>query len=205
MIYHFVNLVGWNEIYDGESVADQYLVDTITMQFAVFVFSGRRIKVNGGSSFLGELSKASNAVVLHSGKGEVPKGSSMDFFEVPRAMEDPKKFASQIGEQIGNDRTVFTGISSPKQNILAREVAAAVDQVDVYCLGAIVDDFLLGRQVPKAVSKFKLEWLYRAINDPKRFISKMQGTVSGFWKIATSSTDRARFRELCQRFVGEID
>jgi exopolysaccharide biosynthesis WecB/TagA/CpsF family protein len=69
---------------------------------------------------------------------------------------------------------VFLAVGSPRQEILAKRIKDQnlVNGV-VLCIGASIL-FMVGeeKRAPMLIQKMHLEWLYRAIQDPKRLLSR---------------------------------
>lgn len=76
---------------------------------------------------------------------------------------------------------VFLAVGSPQQEILANRVKASGAASDnrgaiLLCIGASID-FLSGKisRAPSFMQKMHIEWLHRALSDPKRLIPR-------YWK-----------------------
>jgi N-acetylglucosaminyldiphosphoundecaprenol N-acetyl-beta-D-mannosaminyltransferase len=80
-----------------------------------------------------------------------------------------------------NADVVWIGLSTPKQEAFARELAK---RVDVHYIGAIgaAFDFHIGavREAPVIIQRSGFEWLYRVLKDPKRLARRYAEIVPLF-------------------------
>ena len=88
-----------------------------------------------------------------------------------------------IGEKINASgaNIVWVGISTPKQEMFARKLAAFVNVHFIITVGAAFD-FHIGnvRQAPKFVQKSGLEWLFRLMMEPRRLYKRYVEVVPLF-------------------------
>jgi len=86
------------------------------------------------------------------------------------------------------------GLGHPKQELLASKlVKYPVDSLKVVlCFGASVD-FIIGKQkrAPKLLQKIGLEWFYRLITNPKRFLRRY---LNAIWPSLVLITSALRIR-----------
>jgi N-acetylglucosaminyldiphosphoundecaprenol N-acetyl-beta-D-mannosaminyltransferase len=86
----------------------------------------------------------------------------------PKILDLPEKEIKKLALMINKERIdyVWLGISSPKQEIIAKQLFPRTKVKKFICIGAGLD-FLLGRkkEAPTLWQKMGVEWLYRLITD----------------------------------------
>jgi exopolysaccharide biosynthesis WecB/TagA/CpsF family protein len=82
------------------------------------------------------------------------------------------KLVSQIARQ-GSGGIVIIGVGAPRQEILASDICAQPGSGWVLCLGMAIN-FSSGavRRAPRLMSHVGLEWLYRAMQEPRRLFPR---------------------------------
>lgn len=191
-IHHFLNLVVWDavneEIRDTttDTVKDILYCDSWSMllMMKAFGFSGRR---NPGTQFLQKLSSSINVkfLILSSGMEVIEayaiiqnltKNLIPDTFLIPKLDEDVD--------------AVIIGISSPKQNLIARQIAVANPHTkNIYCLGAAVDLILSRRQI-KHPNLLSFIFFY-----PRRTFIKIIQSIQSVLAILFLASTRHKFNE----------
>jgi len=91
----------------------------------------------------------------------------------------PVGYRETVSELISDDQmraiqdhspdSIWLGIGSPKQVLLASYLREKLNKVNIICVGAGLD-FLVNKQVmsPKYIQSIGLEWLFRFIREPAR-------------------------------------
>ena len=103
-------------------------------------------------------------------EGKVPINS--DIIVVPRLNNQNDVIAFVQGLLIPDNAILFTGISSPKQDILADEIIKRFN-VKIFCIGAVVDFVAeLQKPCPEILSRYGFEWLFRLVTNPKRLANR---------------------------------
>ena len=103
----------------------------------------------------------------------------------------PKKEREKIIKLINKKNTdyVWIGVGSPKQTILANQIAKQLKTRYIFTVGAAMD-FLLEKkeEAPSWIQKIGLEWLFRLITDFKHTRKKVwQSFIGTFWAIGKVS------------------
>lgn len=99
--------------------------------------------------------------------------------EAPRLVQ----LATQAHQQFGGD-IIWLGLGTPKQDIVARDLARTVQRP---CVGVgAAFDFLAGTQrtAPRIMQTSGVEWLYRLATEPKRLWKRYTFGSARFLRIA---------------------
>ncbi|MBA6233500.1 MULTISPECIES: WecB/TagA/CpsF family glycosyltransferase [unclassified Colwellia] len=85
----------------------------------------------------------------------------------------------QMIHNISDDALIILGMGMPKQELLSNELKKKGNRVIVN--GGAFIDFISGEvnRAPKLFIKYKLEWLYRLLNEPKRLFKRT--IIGGVW------------------------
>jgi N-acetylglucosaminyldiphosphoundecaprenol N-acetyl-beta-D-mannosaminyltransferase len=76
---------------------------------------------------------------------------------------------------------VWIGLSTPKQEIFAANLAKHVNVNYIVTVGAVFDFFTGNiKRAPGWIQKFGLEWLYRLLKEPRRLFSRYAEVVPMF-------------------------
>jgi len=89
------------------------------------------------------------------------------------------EFYLQRIDSISNDALIILGMGMPKQEVLSNELKKEGNRVIVN--GGAFIDFISGEinRAPEFFLKYKLEWLYRLSNEPKRLFKRT--IIGGIW------------------------
>jgi len=103
------------------------------------------------------------------------------FSECPYfGFEDNAEYIAELSREIINSQPdiLFLALGSPKQEIVASELANHDFPFWCLCIGASID-FLTGKQIrsPKLFSRFGLEWLHRLACNPKRLYKRYSKNI----------------------------
>lgn len=101
----------------------------------------------------------------------------MGFIDTPQDVEKTIEEVLKVGP-----RFLFVALGFPRQEMLACALSERVDfDCDAFCIGASID-FLTGKQkrASQVWQTFRLEWLYRFSQEPKRLFKRY--FIDG-WKI----------------------
>lgn len=88
---------------------------------------------------------------------------------------------------------IWIGISSPKQDILMHEYHFMLERGIMLGAGGVLD-YLAGNihPGPEWIKRFGFRWLYRFVQNPKRFFGKNISNFSGLFNTGISHFKRAR-------------
>jgi len=140
--------------------------DFIPLLLNEAIQSQKPIVLWGTSDF--HLSKARDVI---QGKGGVVE-NICDGFQA-------NEFYLQRIDDISNDALIILGMGMPKQEVLSNKLKKEGNRVIVN--GGAFIDFISGEinRAPELFLKYKLEWLYRLSNEPKRLFKRT--IVGGIW------------------------
>ena len=195
-IHHFVNLVFWEEIVDfletENSKGVQHVVycDTWSMYFLLKLFRISALRISG-IDFLAELSSKikSDFLILCSGKVELYSKALIK--KLPKKVD--LDYIKTI-DYIDNKINIVIGISSPKQNIIAKHLALTNPNLkNIFCLGAAVD-LLLVETGPKNFNF--IDFLRIA---PYRTLIKIFLTIKNLILIVLLKNKRKKFINLASK------
>lgn len=175
-IYHFPNLVCWDEvrhiIESYPELEHEWYCDSRSLHFFVQKF-GSEVCLFPGVDFYARLNNKHD--YLHMTAKDV--GYECLVLPMFDSIEDIREFSSKCS--IEHSRIIL-GISSPKQNFLAAELASLNPMIkEIFCLGAAVYD--------SGNNPFKYHWLSMLIENPKRGGVKLLQTLVSVVKIIFSN------------------
>ena len=207
MIFHIINLACWeSKIFEKKKVNETFFCDSFSFKFLAFLF-GRNLKWTTGSDFnylIEDASACNQAVFLTSARKKEFRNDIQ--FTLPMFNDDV--FISKDLDNFLNKNAklkyCFIGISSPKQNELARYISKEYPDFDIYCLGATLDIYENEIKTAK-FSRFGLEWLFHLFLSPKRTYTKILITLKSFLLILFSKEKRNKFYNLIQLCENEYD
>ena len=187
MTVHFINLVSWRHFLEHKGHSIKHL-DSISIVILAYLFGFRFPRSSGVEFYSENLDTLSNSLFLTARECSslshyyvLPYWNDLDQISLPADLRNMLK---------GYDKCVL-GISSPKQDILARIIEKQFPNISIYCLGAAI--------YPQRDKSFVLKnghflWLYFLIVDPKRTWPKLRITFMEIWRIIFSKRDRKLFR-----------
>lgn len=198
MVFHYVPLYGWERYVSKINDGEVFFADSLSIQIAIFLIMRKWIKRNPGSYQLSKIIPSKDVSVFITAE-EYPN-VDINMIVAPKNIYNPEEYARSILDKLDNFENLYIGISSPKQNLIAKEILKNNSKINVYAIGAIVDDFCLKRnKIPKIINLFYLEWLYRAIISPKRFCSKFIQIFVAVFALMVSIKKIKKFRILAYK------
>lgn len=188
-VYHFVNLVGWQSVSRVCSDGDKIFCDSLTMQLAALLFAGHRPQRVSGVRFLSDLGPGKK-IFLVRGEGNENQFTLPNYSDEDITVgQDLKDFVVRNGATY-----VILGISSPKQNILAKLLEAQCGASTNYiCIGAA----LYHPAELSPLDSLGLNFLGFLMKAPKRTIIKMKLTCLEVTKLLLSREMRREFITFC--------
>lgn len=202
MIYHFINLIGWEKIYDAEFQENElFFADSISIKFLAEILLRKKIKRNSGPSFLAEFRKfkSPNFCIICSKKTKYTSDKNY-ILEADKEISEPFQYGVKISQEIKDYDYVLLGVSTPKQNLIAKGIHSQNKSQKIFTFGAIIDDLILERDIPTKIQKNGFEWFYRFFLDPKRSLTKYYQTIHSIISILLNKTKRAKFLKLSSKF-----
>ena len=186
MTYHFVNLISW---YDVKNLSSASVVqaDSLSLVFIARLFGYRLTKMSG-VAFSNRLSFVSNEIVLSAKDGSwgSARVEVLPFFSP--SLDDLN--VKQISEAIKEYSNVYIGVSSPKQDYLAKALQKIYPEKHFFCLGAaLYVDFADDTH----------NWLRFLRLQPKRTIIKIAMTFQEVIKLIFIRRLRREFREFLEQ------
>lgn len=199
MIYHYVNLVMWEDIsvsFDANS--ERCYCDSITMLIAARLCGIRLTRRPGTQAIQALRSSLTASSTLVLAKNAEPNPDGFQVFALPwydSFIYIPAKLKATISQS--KPHTLLVGISSPKQNELARQLQKITPKSDIFCLGAALNynnDAGPGRNI---LSQWSLEWMSFLYRQPRRTILKIGATIQVFIMLCVKRAYRKKFSQFC--------
>jgi hypothetical protein len=189
-IFHFVNLVGWEdllmimkEVPIKKNYSQTFYCDTLSLKILSYFFGKNIFRFNGPTA-LKKVKKKSDIQYL------VAKPMSFSATVLPN-LSKKELFEKFINSFVIEKSNIIIGISSPKQNFLALEIAKKNHintNVKIWCLGAAIYN-----QNNLALSRLRLLSFF--LSDPLRVIKKVFLTVKEIFRIILFK--KKHFKEFC--------
>lgn len=200
MIYHYINLVAWDEVNDSYSSSrDVFFCDSVSLLIMARLF-GKKVKLMPGPKALSSRKNLfSSDLTLFlvsdiSVRSYSNRSIVLPFFEKEVYLNsDLLNYMEKI-----NVENIFIGVSTPKQNSLAQLIYSKNKNVDIYCFGAAIASNFSN----KTSSKFDFlgfQWIGFLIESPTRTIKKIYLTLQSIKKILSSKDKRVEFIAFCER------
>lgn len=179
MTYHFVNLISWRFfIYPIQNSKIQ--IDSISLQFIALCF-GRPIRRNSGLSV--NINYSESIFLVSNSRSELEPSIVLPTFDNINEVT----IGLELIKSIEKFKSIYIGITSPKQDKLARLIQDVYPEKSIYCLGAaLYSDYNFGN--------VGLNWLYLLIKQPKRTIKKLILTSNEILRLVLYKKDRKLFR-----------
>lgn len=198
MIFHYVNLVVWEDIFAVYNDShDVLMCDSISLRICCKLFGDSDPELRPGSSILKTQKKyfqpESDALFLVSKDLDAYKLLNSE--TLPQNMDLSAYQNGNLTSDFSTRKTVFIGISSPKQNLLAKAIYRDFPRLDIYCVGAVLDS--LEQNNVRDLQKYSgsgFEWFFHMLRDPKRFMSKIYRTLTVIAKLVANKSYRRKFR-----------
>ena len=193
-IHHYVNLVGWEEIYDELTPkcsrnTHYYNCDSMSFWWLALMF-GFSLKLRPGVEAYHnfKLKEDENEVVLLGNKGAI-----FETIQLPDliTVSDIDDYTHELVLP-RNRKFVLLGISSPKQNRMASKIADKDGVTEIYCFGAAVYEDV-------SVNTSGLYFLRFLLKRPKRTIRKLFITLVEVFAIVFTKR-RKKFLEFLKHF-----
>lgn len=189
-IIHFVNLIGWEdllkimrEITKKRNYYQTFYCDTVSLKILSFFFS-KNVKILNGPTALKAVKKKGNIQYL------VAKPMNFSSIILP-TLDNKKLFDKFVNSFIIEKPNIAIGISSPRQNFLALEIAKKKhSNIDskIWCFGAAIYN-----QNNLVLSRFRLLSFF--LSNPSRVFSKVFITIREIFKIIFFK--KKDFKEFC--------
>ena len=200
MVFHYINLKGWKVILESNlNENDRLFADSAAISILASFILGKKIKRNSGpSSFKKLMNNKVNYCVICSKNSDFTHNKS-NFFVAPEKIKYPFEFGQKLAPKLSNYEYICTGISTPKQNLIAKGIASINVNAKIFTYGAVIDDLILERKIPQVWQNFGFEWLYRFKFDFKRGVSMFSINIVNILKILTIKSYRDSFLRLSKR------
>lgn len=200
MIFHFVPLYSWESYISKINDGEVFFADSLSIQIAIFLIMRKWIKRNPGSYQLSKIIPNKDISIFITSE-EYPN-VDINMIVAPKNINNPEEYARSILNKIDDFENLYIGISSPKQNLIAKEILKNNSKINVYAIGAIVDDFCLKKnKIPKIVNKIYLEWFFRALKNPFRFFKKISQIAITFSQLFLNGKKRNEFKTLGSQII----
>lgn len=189
-IIHFVNLIGWEdllkimkEITENRNYYQTFYCDTVSLKILSFFFS-KNVKILNGPTALKAVKKKGNIQYL------VAKPMNFSSIVLP-SLDNKELFDKFVNSFIIEKPNIAIGISSPRQNFLALEIAKKKhSNIDskIWCFGAAIYN-----QNNLVLSRLRLLSFF--LSNPSRVFSKVFITIREIFKIIFFK--KKDFKEFC--------
>jgi hypothetical protein len=205
VIHHYCNLICWEHISNLTSQKGHFKLycDSLSFQIMAQIFGFKLELTAGSNSHTSIISNVRKKHVLFL-LPRVPNTLFESYIVLPKFGEEPyiqKEVLDIVKKE--NIKTVFIGISSPKQNQYAEKLSVYFPYLEIYCVGAILDQIAENgdlSQIHKISSGKGFEWAVFLIKAPKRTVVKMAQVLLNSMAIILDRRRRLKFRNFCQRF-----
>lgn len=195
--YHFINLVCWEQFDEYLTEGDTVFLDTRSICSAAKIVGKRAIRFSGvemASRFKAlKLSRDFYRLTAY------PSDAALNYTFNLDMIEDIQSFAIEgplleFLLNIPTRRDLLIGISSPKQNILAKKILLIRPDLHVYCLGAALNRYEQAIEGSLALPILnEQEWLKFLISDPSRTVKKIYSTLRELIRIMLFPDVKSRF------------
>ena len=118
-----------------------------------------------------------------------PSNKAINYLIAPLLTDenDYEIFSNQVTKYIKSKnlkiKSIYLGISSPKQNLLANHISKSLNYCDIYCIGAVLDDII---ENDSQDYRKGTEWILRSIKKPRRSLHKLNLYFISLLKILIS-------------------
>ena len=200
MINHFPNFVCWKDIYQNyDKSRDTVYLDSISC-YVLGLLLGVKGNYFSGPEMAYSLTAKPFETLYFLLAEDVENIKEGNKFVLPfkEDFTDDKGMLEFINS-VPVNRKLIIGVSSPKQNVLAKYLFSIRPDLEFYCLGAAVKQtwgFSNGNTILRGTG---LQWLEFLIFQPKRTLIKQAKTLYEILRIIFSPARIKLFRE----FVGK--
>lgn len=163
---------------------DVFFIDSVSMKLLIRLLTGLRMERNPGVEVVLDLGKSS--LVLSSKR--LKRTNSL---EIPW-INDFDTLNTFVGTIPNTFQTYYIGISSPKQNLMARNMRKHGITGEIYCLGAAIDNHFVNSN-KRSFCYDRVYWFSMFLNNPKRGFSKIYKTIFEFILILFDTELRRKF------------
>lgn len=189
-IIHFVNLIRWEDLLEimketsiKKNYSQSFYCDTISLEILSFFFSKNVLRFNGPTA-LKAVKKRGNIQYL------VAKPMNFSATVLP-TLDKKELFEKFINSFVIEKSNIVIGISSPRQNFLALEIAKKnhtnID-TKIWCFGAAIYN-------QNSLVFSRLRFLSFFLSNPLRVINKVLLTIKEIFKIIFFK--KKDFKEFC--------
>jgi hypothetical protein len=184
MIFHFVNILTWEFFAEDRSEGSIIFIDGFLLQLAIFLTTGKWFNKKSGLNYYHNNQWSDSTLFLTSdGVQGFRNELSLPIWDDIKSLNISTSFL----ESISKFENIVIGISSPKQDFLALEIAKVYPNTRIYCLGAA----LYTRRVLNSEYVF-VTMLTMLLNNPRRFVLKVFSSGRSFVSTMFSKRDSLR-------------
>lgn len=169
MTYHYINLISWR-FFKNSMHGSQLNIDSISLQILLLLHG---VKISRKAGVTISKDNKPNRIYLIDRKIENEKCIILPYY----ANLEEVSITQEVIEEIKDFDSIIIGISSPKQDKLARIIHSNFPEKEIYCLGAAV------YETNHKMNFIGLSWLFFLIKKPKRTLKKLKITIAEFFKI----------------------
>lgn len=196
MIYSFVNLVSWRFFINKHSDHNVYL-DSVSIRM-IAKLTGMVVKEKHCKSGVEYFNENHYHIAKSIFLGPEKNQFFADSYVLPFWKNNLDVVLNQeIVEAIGGHQQITLAISSPKQEILARQIYDFLGpNIDIYCLGAAtsLESFSDTRS-------YRFLWFRFLLQSPQRTLIKIKSTVIEIMLILFQRNRMIEFRNFCLYYL----
>lgn len=187
MIHSFVNLVSWRYfIRLDEKKSVKINIDSTSLTVCCWLFGVPVKRYSGISHYHGMQNVESALYLVPMEKGFHRNEIGLPFW----ADLESISIDDDVLKRCRKNNCIILGISSPKQDLVARIIQKECPNADIYCLGAAVSSL----SIDTLFDSMALGWFSLAFRNPVRFYSKMSITISEIFKILFDKRTKEEFK-----------
>lgn len=190
MVYHYINLVDWEQFINFDKKHNRYLVDSRSLALLMSILSKSFEYLPGIIACPKQISNNEKNLFLLLPSQIDTSWPNLILPEIQ--IEDIPEFARKLVGSLPKNKTLMLGISSPKQNLLAIELQKLGYSGDIHCFGAALLPSL--SETTELVSRWHI--LFFLKHHPRRTLFKMLKTIKGSLRLIIHSQDRNKFFNL---------
>lgn len=198
MIHSYVNLVTWRYFYHYENPPTKNkknYIDSISLLLLVRLFIGETKKYSGMDYLEDFLERTREEDFIALGTLEIEeKYINTHVLPFWKNLEEIEIYESLIND-IRNFKHTLIGISSPKQEILAKKINKVFPDMEIYCLGAALES---GSKVRYT---YFPNWVILLVLKPKRTARKIIKTFKEFFSLLLIRKRRNQFTEYFRQIL----
>ena len=196
MTHHFVNLVSWRFFVDKDSEDMIINIDSVSLKLLITLFTKQSVRRNPGVRAILDFRRRQKDYFWLTAR---PTEGLENQYSLRRNIVD-SDFDSVVKRCADSSaKAIIIGISSPKQDRLARYLNLKLGTLDIYCFGAAVYS---QSSVEGLFDRLGVSWLSMLIKSPSRTLGKIKVTIKEIGKICLITRDRKLFKLFIEK-VGE--